>query len=548
MRSAARSAAGQVTATVAFAALCVAISVASVTWTVEAAVLRTERSARIDDVRATLQRVRDLTQERQQVAGGDAARLANRADVRAAFQGHAPAALAAIARRRSDVAFVLWDDRRLGRLRRSAPSASVQVYSAGRLQGRVEVAAGPDDALLRNARRRHGATRLLYAVGARIAAASPSSGVRSVPQALRRTVNDVLLVAGGGASADRVYGFQPRPALPLRRLWPFLLALLAAAVALRAIPIRDRRRAEPPPSPVRDAIALVGETLAATHNSRALLPVILRAAVEATGATGGTVTSAGGVTLAARGAPAPDDVTALEVDLQVSNADTALMRLFPPPEGFDSAARDAAAWIGTQALIALENARLHGQVQRQAVTDDLTGLANRRRFLTQLEAELNRSARSGSPLGIVIADLDDFKQVNDTYGHEAGDQALRSFAAILQATVRDIDLPVRLGGEEFAVMLPDTDIAGAIQLAERVRQTVESTEIEGPEGRTITLTASFGVSCFPLAARAEELLTDADRRLYDAKRRGKNTVVASAELEQPAVGPEHPSDEPNRTA
>jgi diguanylate cyclase (GGDEF)-like protein len=202
------------------------------------------------------------------------------------------------------------------------------------------------------------------------------------------------------------------------------------------------------------------------------------------------------------------------------------MTLYPHASGFSPDARDAAGWIAAQAMIALENARLHGLVQRQAVTDELTGLANRRRFLTQLDLELTRSRRSRSPLGIVLADLDDFKRVNDTFGHEVGDGALRGFADILRATVRDVDLPVRLGGEEFAVLLPDTNLTGAVQLAERVLHALAGAAIDGPRG-PLRLTASFGVSCFPVAAAADELLADADRRLYEAKRLGKNRVVAS---------------------
>ena len=156
------------------------------------------------------------------------------------------------------------------------------------------------------------------------------------------------------------------------------------------------------------------------------------------------------------------------------------MTLYPSEAGFGAEARDAAAWIAAQALIALENARLHGLVQRQAVTDELTGLANRRKFLAQLDAEIARSRRSGSPLGLVLADLDDFKRVNDTYGHEVGDVALQSFAEIMGTVARDVDLPVRLGGEEFAVLLPDTDLAGATLLAERLRFTLESTAIGWP--------------------------------------------------------------------
>jgi diguanylate cyclase (GGDEF)-like protein len=127
----------------------------------------------------------------------------------------------------------------------------------------------------------------------------------------------------------------------------------------------------------------------------------------------------------------------------------------------------------------------------------------------------------------VLSDLDDFKRVNDVHGHEAGDRALRAFADILREAVRDIDLPVRLGGEEFAVLLPDTDLAGGANLAERIRSTLEKTRVDNGEDG-IRITASFGVSCFPTAASAEDLLLDADRRLYDAKRRGKNRVEVSS--------------------
>src|SRR5262249_55980982 len=172
------------------------------------------------------------------------------------------------------------------------------------------------------------------------------------------------------------------------------------------------------------------------------------------------------------------------------------MGLCAPPGGSGPAARDAAEWIAGQAFIALENARLHGLVQRQAVTDELTGLANRRRFLTQLEAEIARSRRSGSPLALVLADLDDFKRVNDTWGHAVRDETLRTVAEILRSNVRDVDLPVRLGGEEFAVLLPDTDLNGATQLAERVRLALAGTTVERDRAR-FAMTASFGVSCYP---------------------------------------------------
>jgi diguanylate cyclase (GGDEF)-like protein len=323
-----------------------------------------------------------------------------------------------------------------------------------------------------------------------------------------------------------VIALRSRSHVPLGWLWPLLAGLLAAGASFELFGrAEDRRRAEPPPNTVRDAVALVGETLAATHNPEALLPVILQAAIEATHASGGSISS-GDIVLATRGAPGAGRGEALEFPLRVAGGRPAMLVLHPPPSGFDDEARDAAAWIAAQALIALENAHLHGLVQRQAVTDELTGLANRRRFLAQLETEVARSRRSGSPLALVLSDLDDFKQVNDRYGHEAGDKTLRAFADILRAAVRDIDLPVRLGGEEFAILLPDTNLDGGANLAERIRATLAATKIESGADR-IRVTASFGVSCFPAAAAADELLVDADRRLYDAKRRGKNRVEVS---------------------
>jgi len=315
-------------------------------------------------------------------------------------------------------------------------------------------------------------------------------------------------------------------------LWSLLAGLLAAGLSLAVFKrAEDRRRAEPPPNTVRDAVALVGETLAATHNPDALLPVILQAAIEATDASGGSISS-GEIVLASRGASQPPAGDPLAFPLRVADGRAAELVLYPPLGGFTADARDAAAWIAAQALIALENAHLHGLVQRQAVTDELTGLANRRRFLAQLDTEVARSRRSGSPLAIVLSDLDDFKQVNDRFGHEAGDKALRAFADILREAVRDIDLPVRLGGEEFAVCFPTpTWRAGRTLRADSLR--LASAEIESGTDR-IQVTASFGVSCFPLAVGAEELLVDADRRLYDAKRRGKNRVEVSSTADAPS--------------
>jgi len=525
-------------ASVVAAALLVGASVGVASFALEEGILGSERSAWLNDVRDTLRQVRVLLVDRQQTAAHAAATLAASPRVQHAFAVHDAATLREIARTHSAVSFVLWNNHTAGRPASPALSTSVAVYAGGALAGRVVVATRPDQRLLAEARTPSSATRLAYAVGDTIVAAVPPPVEPiTATRLVRDTVHDQIDLDGSPTAAARIVGYRARPTIPLEPLWPTLLGLAALAIAFVVFERREhRRRAEPPPNTVRDAVALVGETLAATHNPDALLPVILQAAVEATNAAGGTIT-AGGQTVVARGHVEPEHGP-LEVGLDVPQGPPATLTLYPPPAGFSTDARDAAAWIAAQAVIALENARLHGLVQRQAVTDELTGLANRRRFLSQLELEVTRSRRSGSPLGIVLADLDDFKRVNDTYGHEIGDDALRGFAEILRSTVRDVDLPVRLGGEEFAVLLPDTDLPGATQLAERLRHALENAPLQGPGG-ALRLTASFGVSCFPAVAAADELLADADRRLYEAKRRGKNRVVAPT---PPGPASGHPVD------
>jgi diguanylate cyclase (GGDEF)-like protein len=515
-------------ASVIFAALLIGLSAGVAAWAIESGILSHARAGRVDDVRGALRDARDLLSDRDRAASRQAARLAARQDILGAFVRKDAAPLVAFSASHLNVGFVLWNGRAVGRPAPGVPSSSLSIYSHGNIAGRVVVAAEPDNALLRAARQRSPNVRLFYTLRGRVAAASPSIGERTVAEILQHTVNAMTVVGADPRAPGKVYGAIPKPSIPLRWLWPFLLALVAAGLGFRILGRREAtRRAEPPPNPVRDAVALVGETLAATHNPEALLPVILQAAVEATDAVGGSISVFDAV-LAVRGSTPADAAEVIEVPLEVSQGRSAVMRLYSGTSSFGPAAKDAAAWIAAQALIALENARLHRQVQRQAVTDELTGLANRRRFLAQLEAEVTRSRRNGSPLGIILADLDDFKRVNDTYGHEVGDEALRNFAAILQGTVRDVDLPVRLGGEEFAVLVPDTDLEGAALLAERIRQELEVSR-PGQSAAQFQLTASFGVSCFPTAATAEDLLSDADRRLYEAKHRGKNIVIASSD-------------------
>ena len=145
-------------------------------------------------------------------------------------------------------------------------------------------------------------------------------------------------------------------------------------------------------------------------------------------------------------------------------------------------------------MVALENARLHRMVERQALVDGLTGLANRRQADEALASEIARTERLGGPVGLILADVDDFKAVNDRFGHPTGDVVLRDLAEMLRENVREIDTAARWGGEEFAVILPGTDLEGAAQVAERIRAALAEREILSVDGVALRVTASFGVA------------------------------------------------------
>jgi diguanylate cyclase (GGDEF)-like protein len=193
---------------------------------------------------------------------------------------------------------------------------------------------------------------------------------------------------------------------------------------------------------------------------------------------------------------------------------------------FDDSNVELFAYLASQAAVSIENADLHETVQRQAVTDELTGLWNLRSFHDTLADEVERSRRFAQDVGLVMLDIDDFKAVNDTYGHQQGDIVLSKVARVLRDLSRDIDRPARYGGEEMAVVLPQTDLAGAELAAERMRQAIEALEIERIDGGApLGVTASFGVAALPECAHDQDsLIAEADAALYRAKRAGKNTV------------------------
>jgi diguanylate cyclase (GGDEF)-like protein len=204
---------------------------------------------------------------------------------------------------------------------------------------------------------------------------------------------------------------------------------------------------------------------------------------------------------------------------------------------FDSGLVEYLKDLAQQVALGVENARLFSALSQMASTDELTSLANRRRFSEALRTELARARRLESPLSLVLADVDHLKIINDTYGHPVGDAAIRHVAEVLREGRREIDLAARLGGEEFAILLPGSEPSGAFRAAERVRQRLTATQLPAVG----TVTVSMGVASFPEDGTSEEqLIRVADQRLYAAKEAGRNRVCAFS-LDLPLQGPGRPA-------
>jgi two-component system, cell cycle response regulator len=189
--------------------------------------------------------------------------------------------------------------------------------------------------------------------------------------------------------------------------------------------------------------------------------------------------------------------------------------------------------VAMQAGDSILRAKLFEQTERLATTDGLTGLTNHRTFQARLDEQLALAQRYGKKLSLVLCDIDHFKSVNDTYGHPAGDVVLKGVARALAQEARETDIAARYGGEEFAIVLPETDTAGAVAIAERIRAKIGALVFETEQG-PLRVTMSLGVATFPDdGAKKPVLVERADGCLYHAKRHGRNQVVAAAALRAP---------------
>jgi len=215
----------------------------------------------------------------------------------------------------------------------------------------------------------------------------------------------------------------------------------------------------------------------------------------------------------------------------------AVVAWHPEPSRFGAREMEIVRLLVSVAPLPMRSARRFEALDQRASTDPLTGLANRSTFdarLTSLASYFDRYAR---PFSVIALDVDFFKKFNDTWGHEAGDRVLQHVAELLRATVRDVDLPARMGGEEFVVLLPETTLRQAAEAAERIRRTLESKAVIW-NGRPLSVTASLGVSACPDSTMSPaEVLAQADAALYRAKDAGRNQVASAPVLHpEPAPG------------
>jgi diguanylate cyclase (GGDEF)-like protein len=325
-----------------------------------------------------------------------------------------------------------------------------------------------------------------------------------------------------------------------------LLALLAALAADRGARIREAvdrlDQLTEEHARLDRAVHRIGEAFGSKLDRTALIDIGLRTAVEALGAQFGRANITGGGTIDHVAGPVTpvEAVEAVELAAQRTGAlrvaehgeHAAMAQPLTEDEVLVIARRGPAftheeqalfGYLARQTALAIENAALHDQLRRQATVDELTGLANHRRFQDALKHEALRTIRSGRPTGLALIDIDDFKAINDTYGHQFGDVVLEGVAEVVGGSCRGTDVAARFAGDELALILADTDIEGAWTTGESVRRAVEALELSLPDGTPLRVTVSVGVSALePGMGDAATLIEAADIALFGAKRAGKN--------------------------
>jgi diguanylate cyclase (GGDEF)-like protein len=229
----------------------------------------------------------------------------------------------------------------------------------------------------------------------------------------------------------------------------------------------------------------------------------------------------------------PPFETAIWVPVFAQGRIFAVLSLFDREDDGTFSARDldTVLSLSDQAGVAIDNVVLHQEAQRLSITDGMTGIWNHRYFQLRFDQEMDRSSRFRRPFCLLLCDIDDFKYVNDTYGHLQGDSVLIELARRVKSEIRDIDVLARYGGEEFVLILPETDADGGFRAAEKIRRRIS----EAPFGRdrSIPVTMSIGVACFPRAGTEQTtLLRAADVALYQAKARGKNRTIVFQSTEE----------------
>ena len=231
------------------------------------------------------------------------------------------------------------------------------------------------------------------------------------------------------------------------------------------------------------------------------------------------------------------DAWALAAPIGVGVAPAGAVAVARTGAAFDPQERDLFAYLCEQATVSAGNVDRHEALHRQALTDELTGLANHRRLQDLLTAAVDDFERTGTPVSLLLLDLDDFKRINDSYGHQTGDMVLRAVAGCLRAHCRTSDEPARYGGEELAVVLGDTELRHAGQLAERLREAIAALALVGPTDDALPVTASVGVATLREAVPTKAaLIAAADAALYEAKTSGKDRVCLAPVHTTPVDG------------